>query len=151
VLFTQEIYLDYEDYHQPMHSKTKMILQTELLDEVIKPTGNIISLIDDLRPSHLDLSVSINTATLKDNPIVNPWSTLNGSKQSFLTSGQLTKTFSNPIESTKYFGRLEVKLSDNKILRVRTVYNIVDFIADSSGFADILIVFSTTIMTLLFT
>ena len=26
VLFTQEIYLDYEDFEQPMHPKTKIIL-----------------------------------------------------------------------------------------------------------------------------
>jgi hypothetical protein len=32
VIFTQEIYLDYNDYEQPMHSKTKIISQVNFID-----------------------------------------------------------------------------------------------------------------------
>lgn len=32
VIFTQEIYLDYNDYEQPMHSKTKIISQVDFID-----------------------------------------------------------------------------------------------------------------------
>ena len=32
MIFTQEIYLDYNDYEQPMHSKTKIISQVNFID-----------------------------------------------------------------------------------------------------------------------
>ena len=62
----------------------------------------------------------------------------------------------NKISQTKGYqddgmARLNVRLSDTKFLRQRAVYNIVDLIADVSGLADILLVFSTLIMTTLYT
>jgi len=42
-------------------------------------------------------------------------------------------------------------MSDEQILRQRSVYNIVDLIADTSGIADILLVNSTLVMTVFFT
>jgi len=42
-------------------------------------------------------------------------------------------------------------MSDEQILRQRSVYNIVDLIADTSGIADILLVNSSLVMTVFFT
>ena len=54
-------------------------------------------------------------------------------------------------DEPKFYVELNLRVSDTQILRSRTVYDVIDLIADVSGIADILSVFSTTLMGVLIT
>ena len=103
--------------------------------------------------NQIDINAQLNTVELKDSAWVNPWIDSKPRKLEFLT----TETFQTQTlpqedgESDVFEIALFLRISDTQILRSRTVYNVIDLIADVSGIADILLVFSTTIMSLLIT
>jgi hypothetical protein len=78
-----------------------------------------------------------------DEAIVNPWASPNHLKSDYLSYGEKTVD--------GYHDAVILKLSDTKIIRQRTVYNIIDLIAEVSGIADILYVFSSTVVVYLIT
>jgi hypothetical protein len=93
----------------------------------------------------------LNQAKLKDEAIVNPWIDDNSVNKNYLST-ESTVTINNALDAGEpAVASLLILLSDNKILRSRSVYTIVDMIADVSGMVDLLMVFSGFIMATLFT
>ena len=94
----------------------------------------------------MKVKTQINNARLRDNPIENPW-VINTEKEiNYLT----TLEFKNDPVLKSWMGAV-FELSPSKTIRSRAVYNVVDMITAVSGLADVLIVFTSTIMTFFFT
>lgn len=79
-----------------------------------------------------------NHAELLDEALVNPWADKNHLISDYLTYGEKT--------SSGEYDFVNFVLSDTKIIRQRTVYNVIDLIAEVSGIADILYVFSASVV-----
>jgi hypothetical protein len=84
-----------------------------------------------------------NHAELLDEALVNPWADKNHLISDYLTYGEKT--------SSSSFDFANFVLSDTKIIRQRTVYNVIDLIAEVSGIADILYVFSASVVVYIIT
>ena len=84
VLFTQEVFLDYEDYDQPFHSRTKIIEQLEI---AYNSTDDDYGL-NEILSSKITQEVQLNTAKRLDTPWISPWLPKTETKTSFLTSGK---------------------------------------------------------------
>ena len=83
------------------------------------------------------MGANINEVKLIDTPFQNPWKEQHDLITSFLTSDK-TKVIKTNAESQELL-LLEIYLSDTKLMRSRTVYDIVTLIAEVSGFADLFV------------
>lgn len=83
---------------------------------------------------------------------MSPWSSDPGKNEQFLSSGTLNQQ-SSTFDYNKglSISDVQISISDTQLIRTRSVYNIVDLIADVSGLADILLVFSALLMSTIFT
>jgi hypothetical protein len=79
--------------------------------------------------------VSINEVTTIDNPIVNPYQDKYDLQKTYLTVDDFQQ-----MNSALDFFFVGLSLSDNLNIRSRQVYNMIEFISEISGFADIFFV-----------
>jgi hypothetical protein len=93
----------------------------------------------------------LNKAILQDSPLVNPWGSSKGDNQGYLSTESINILTETAESDKPEVASLQVSLSDNQILRSRSVYNIIDMVADVSGMVDVLLVFSGFLMSTLFT
>lgn len=145
IIFTQEAYLDYLDYDNSMPTRTKMVTQIKL----IKNRGGEMELPSDV--VQIQMKSQLNKAILQDSPLVNPWGSSKGDNQGYLSTESINILTETAESDKPEVASLQVSLSDNQILRSRSVYNIIDMVADVSGMVDVLLVFSGFLMSTLFT
>jgi hypothetical protein len=98
-----------------------------------------------------DLYNSINNITLNDGPYESPWKNDEDERLLYLTTSEFKSTEISLNPNKNKLISMSFHLSDNIVMRSRSVYNLVDMIAEVSGLADILIIFSKAVMALLFT
>lgn len=107
--------------------------------------GNII---EENTLYNLYVKVNQNSLKLQDNVFTNPFNDDAGSNvHEYLTLEQITqdsKTVNN-----RNLLKIEITLSEERTIRARSVYDFITLVSEVSGFADLLIVFSTFSMTLL--
>jgi len=84
-----------------------------------------------------------NHVELLDEALVNPWASPNHLKSDYLSFGES--------KAGGDYNTITLKLSDTQVIRQRTVYNVIDLIAEVSGIADIMYVFSSSVVVYLIT
>jgi hypothetical protein len=84
----------------------------------------------------------MNEASGSDSPYINPWRETKTFSHEYLTFKEIREY--NDRHSLFF---IQVTLSDTKIIRNRSVYDLISFIADISGFADIFMVVFGLILT----
>jgi hypothetical protein len=126
-LFVSELFFDFQDFE---HSLKKYRIK-DVTNMIINNGTELKSF-----KGFLKLTASINHVTALDNPIVNPYKDTIVLDKTYLTLDSVF--FSETVPKPMYF--VEIKLSDNLNIRARSVYTIIEFISEISGFADIFFV-----------
>jgi len=107
--------------------------------------GNII---EENTLYNLYVKVNQNSLKLQDNVFTNPFNDDAGSNvHEYLTLEQITQD--SKATSKRVFLKIFISLSEERTIRARSVYDFITLVSEVSGFADLLIVFSTFSMTLL--
>ena len=77
---------------------------------------------------------------MSDTPFANPWSDAPDSRHKYLTfKSQSEIPFELKINDPTIF-HAKFTLDDTKVVRTRTVYNLITLVSEVSGFADIFLV-----------
>ena len=133
MIFVQEVFIDFDDYLNPLKERTKVINKISLSQEDY--------LTRYVRRS-LQSKVRLNTANLVDSPWINPWGVEKDNNKVYLTVENTN------VEQSKWpndFFEAIFQLSADQTIKSRHVYNLIDMIADVSGLSDIILVFTATV------
>lgn len=90
----------------------------------------------------------MNEVSLTDTPWQNPYDDAPGSYEIYLTTKSVTSE-AEPSEGKLF--NIRISLADTKLIKARIVYNIITLVSEISGFADILIVFVSFVLGLIYT
>lgn len=142
VVFSTEVFLDFDDFESPIKSRTKII---EARDAMIFD-GDVDWSID------YKIDLHVNEAQLSDNPYQSPFDEKPDSEHTYLTVDKFTAIRSpTPVGDSEKYLRGSLRLADIKFIRQRYVYNLITLVSEISGFADILFVGFGFIMATFYT
>jgi len=77
---------------------------------------------------------------LSDTPFANPWSDAPDSRHKYLTYKSQSEIPFELIDDDPTIFHAKFILDDTKVVRTRTVYNLITLVSEVSGFADIFLV-----------
>lgn len=133
--------MDFTDFDQTFKIETKILFWESIFDfETHKFAKN--------GGSKTIVYVQVNEVGLQDNPLVNPWDTNPGSSYQFLSYQDQEE---QPDPTPGLLFAASIQLTDIKVIRSRSVYDVITFISEVSGFSDIFFLIADMIIGTLYT
>jgi esterase/lipase superfamily enzyme len=131
-IFSQERFFDFEDFGTPVKSRTKMLnfqMQSTFEFEEIRANSKIYS-----------YQLAVNQVSFMDSYYQNPWVEEQGSTEQFLSAASTNAMPADPYAANLEFIAIQMQPDATKVIRSRRVYNVIDLIAEVSGFADLFMI-----------
>ena len=135
--------MDFKDYVKPFKNTIKIIHTEEIYKAEVSK-----KFIINKQAKYIYQFLGFNEAEISDNPITNPWDDSTGQTYQYLTATDSKKT-SYPEENVLI--DIVFVPQGTKVIRSRTVYDVITFISEVSGFADIFFISATFFFNILYT
>ena len=141
LFFIEEEYLDFKNFTHPFQKITKEIAEFQLFEEGVFRQPTFIG---------KRISLQANEVELSDTPYQNPWDESPDTEREYLTMNKVNDYFDDEEEDPRPFV-MQFYLDDTKILRGRSVYDIITLVSEVSGLADIFFVGIAFVIGVLYT
>jgi hypothetical protein len=149
--FTEENFLDFKNFTNPFQPITKIIESVILFSRWDDISFDWIDEAAYLGPIRRGKKITLqaNEAELSDSPLQNPWDGSPDGEHEYLTIGSVQELSYNNMYGLNF--EIQMNLDDKKILRGRSVYDIITLVSEVSGLADIFFVSITFVIGVLYT
>ena len=136
LIFAQEVYLDYNNFIDILHHRTKVIYRDDL--DIFTNPSPPPSYAREENWTHADefsIAIAENQYILRDEYLVNPFNEKNTADSIYLTYSSMN--FESDYFNDKSLLKLQFHLSDTQHIRSIVVYDLITLVSEVSGFNDL--------------